>query len=376
MRSNRGVSRVSLCLVAALLGALVAGIVTSLLNSPSYASTGTIQAVPVAGTGDPDRVIATQVAVVQSRTVREEVAAAVGLEETFDLTAAQLRLSNIVTIQATSHDPEVAQQAATAAVQAYTARAGAAEPLQVAVTPLDPPGVAALVGQPRRDVTLAAAGGAVAGISIVLFALTVWPRVRASYIGDVFDAVVLELPHPRRDRSPKNAELESELRRMIDHLAIVASERDADVALSLVPLPGISRSATAWVRRTVAENGGPPAIKSEPGYLGGAENSPPRGTEAVAPRAAAMLVEEIGVPQALAGLGSVSVILARAWVSGERALRKEILSRRAVSEVVVIVMGASRPAIIIPSSDRVASLHASGNGSRRFWRSGETVVWR
>lgn len=348
MRGNRGIAGHTVVLVFFLLGAAIAGTVTAVLveRDTAFSSSSTLQVTPASGTGDPDRVIATQMGVLESATIERQVRTTLGAGPSFELTASQLRLANLIEVTAVSPDPYVAQVAAAAAVAEYRARA-AASVLDVAV--LDPPSRAARIGDPVLNTALAALGGGLLGVAVVLLFFTLTPRVRPSRLHNDLGVLVLELPHPRRRPSRRDAPMAEELRRVREQF--LGGVEPA--AVELVALPGVATWAFGRVR-DVTQATGRLRLASGPGD---------------------QAVDTGAQGQSAPGV-DVVVVLARAWVDAERSLRKEVTSLRAFSEVVVVVLGSPRVGIVPPTDDRSVSRHGVATWSQRTPPASETPAGR
>ncbi|CAA9408220.1 MAG: hypothetical protein AVDCRST_MAG35-1284, partial [uncultured Quadrisphaera sp.] len=147
----------------ALGGALVAGSAFAALQAltpPAYASQALVQVVAEPGTGDPDRVIATELSIITSRTVVDAAARTLGLDPAdLVVTAEQLRLSNTVVVATEQASPEEARRATSAVVARYLARTGGGATPQASAALLDRPSAGTPTRVPSRDLPLAALAG-------------------------------------------------------------------------------------------------------------------------------------------------------------------------------------------------------------------------
>ncbi len=365
MRGNRGITGASLLAAAALLGALIAAAVAGVLSTPTYVSTVSMQVIPLSGSGDPDRILATHVAVIESATLHQDVRTRLATDADFSVQASQRRLSNVLDIEARSGDPATAEQAAEAAADAYVARVPQAQPAQAAVSSLDPASAAIPGGDPQLDGALAAVGGGMAGAAIVLTWLVVAPRVRPRSLDDAIGEVLIELPYPGRRPSRRDEALIADVRSLLTRLVREPGGSDP-VALAVTALPGAGQRAVRWVTEILG--GVPVDSRAVIGSSGDPGGGSPLNDVTDGENAAGIVVVSddrvvLGVPD---GQRWISVIVARAWIDSERTLRKEVLSRRTVSDVVVILLGAPRPAVVAPLLDRSTRQHRAGRHALRI----------
>lgn len=335
---SAAVTSVVVVLVAGLLAGLAYGAWAS--RHPSWAAATTFDVLPLPGTGDPDRVIATQIEVLESRTQHEAVARGLVAPAPFTIEAEQRRLSNVVTVTVTSPQRATATRAAAAIRATYPPQPDAVVPPTVRITQLDPPLAATRTDDVRRDAVLVGLGGAVLAVAALVLLSSLRPRVKRSYDVAPVAAVVLELPDPGRQRSPRREASAAELRRLADHV-IGLDGADGRPRLSVSALAGVDDATLDWVTEVLD------------------------GTSGTVPEPPASDVER-----------PWSVLVAQAGVDAEAALRKEVGSRAVFSEVMVVVLGSRRPALVVPvPTDDVGPGTGTGDDGHRSHRGGQTV-WR
>lgn len=370
---RRAWSTAATSVVVVLVAGLVAGLAYGAWASRhrTFAATATFQVFPLPNTGDPDRVIATQVDVLQSRTLHDQVAESLTSPASFSVAASQRRLSSVLQVVVTSSRQATATDAAATITDTYPREADTAVPPVVRLTVLDPPLTASLVGDQRRDSVLVALGGAALAVAVLVLLSSLRPRLRRSYDVAPVGAVVLELPHPGRAGSRRRELVAAELRRFTDHvLALSGGERPA---LRVSALEGVDTATLAWVsdvlRDTSADVPDPVAQHRRRGEDGDRYSLPAVRVGTEVTLADGMMPARLGDERPL------SVLVARAGVGTESDLRKEVGSRAAFSEVVVVLLGASRPALVMPASAPSQQGRRVDDGRHRTHRSGQTV-WR
>jgi len=286
-------------------------------TSREYTSTATLVVAPLSGTGDPDRVVATQLAVLQSRALRSSVSSTLGPDTRFALQATQQRLSNVVVLAATSPDPQTATAAVAAATGAYLARNQSPRVADVSV--LDPASAPTPSDSASRDAVLAALAAGTLASALLLGYVTARPRVRRAYTDPPENALLIELPEPTGEVADEAAS--AALARLSQHLS---PQPSASIRVSA--LPGVGESATQWVTRALQKHSEPEDARQEVERAQGATT----------------------VPDSTDPGGELAVVVARAWVDEERALRRLIAARRAFAEVLVVVLGTKEPALVPP----------------------------
>lgn len=362
---------VAVVLVAGLVAGLAYGAWAS--RHRSFVATTTFQVFPLPGTGDPDRVIATQIDVLESRTLHDQVAQNLRAPAAFSVVAAQRRLSNVVAVTATSPRQDTATRAASAIAETYPRQAGAAVPALAQLTVLDPPLEAAPVGGARRDAVLVGLGGAALALAALVLLSSLRPRLRRSYDVAPVEAVVLELPEPGRAGSRRRAAAAVELRRFTDHVIALSGARERPV-LRVSALAGIDDATLGWVTEVLGETS---AAVPEPVALHRRRGSGESSHRVPAVRAGTeVALADAMMPERLDDERPLTVLVARAGVDPEIALCKEVRSRAVFSEVVVVLLGAPRPALVMPlSAQNGGSGRRVDDGHHRSQRPGQTV-WR
>lgn len=334
---SAAVTSVVVILVAGVIAGVAYGAWAS--RHPSWATTTTFNVSPLPGTGDPDRVIATQIEVLESRTQRDAVARALTAPAPFTIDAEQRRLSDVVEVTVTSPQRATATRAAAAIRATYPPRPDAVLPPTVRITQLDPPLAAARTDDVLRDAVLVGLGGAVLAVAALVLFSSLRPRVKRSYDVAPVAAVVLELPDPGRPGSPRRDACTAELRRLADHI-IGVDGVDGHPRLSVSALARVDDATLDWVTDV----------------LGGTS------TDAAEP------------PEPGEGRGW-SVIVARAGVDAELVLGKEVRSSAVFSEVMVVLVGAPRPTLVVPAPATDSAGGIGDDASSPPHRTGQTV-WR
>lgn len=306
-----------------------------------YSSSATLAVSPVGGTGDPDRVVATQVAVLESRSMHDAVAAALGPSVEFSLTASQVRLSNVVVLEAISSQPQGAADAAAAATSAFLDRQQSPRLADLAV--IDTASAATASGSPLRNALLAGVAAAVLASAALLALVTARPRVRRAYTEPPENALLIELPEPSGTEA--DAAASAALARLSEHLAPQAS-----AVFSVSALPGVGEGATQWVANALREQAGRTHRLHDVARADGAST----------------------VPDTTDPGAELAIVVARAWVDEERELRRLIAARRAFADVLVVVLGARQPALVPPRSPSPTEslFRAEDIGRRRSRRDG------
>ena len=355
--ARRAWSVTAISVVVVLVPGILAGLAYGAWASRhrTWSATTTFQVVPLPGTGDPDRVIATQIDVLESRTLHDRVAAQLGGPARFGFGAAQPRLSNVVEVTTTSAQQATATQAAARLTETYLAQVNASVPLTVTLTVLDPPLRATPTGDTRRDTVLVGLGGAALGAAVLVLFCSLRPRVKRSYEVAPVEAVVLELSGPGRAGSRRRADAAVEVRRFADHVIAVRGARRPHLWVSA--LAGVDDATLGWVTEVLSETSAAASEPSEPQRLRDGEDGRALGAPAVRTGSEVTLADGV-LPVSPAENRPLSVLVARAGVDAETDLRKEVGSRAVFSEVVVVLLGAARTALVVPSP-------AHGDGRER-----------
>ena len=358
---------------AALVTGLVsAGVVLAVESAtPRYRSQVTFLETPLSGTGEPDRVLATRAAVLESRSLRQQVAATLGVDPgAFTVEASPARLAFAMDVDVEAAEPALARSAATAVFDAYVATVVSDPAPTTTVAPLDPATAATPVRDPVIDTVAAFFAGAAAAAGALALLRALRPRVRARYGESPAPVPLLGVPAGLR----RGADVEALAQALDGPLAAIGSRlhpRAERLRLVVVPVArggvqvaGLAAAASDH-RRIVSE-----------GVEGGAS----RGRQEGPPSRSAHTVS-VRVTQDRSSLISadrsdrdavVAVVLARAGRDNEADLRRTVASVSPLAATVVVVVGSHDNGVVLPPPSAVVPL--DGPGGRDVVSPGRTVA--